>query len=221
MVSTKSSVKAHIVAGTLASPPAAAVVYNRLATSLRAPVSTLKQLGLAHTQQSVRKLERELEKLVYLKGDHQIDEARILIGHSQGGVVALLLAQSRPDLVAGVVTLGAPIHGSPLCDAHSPAAGVRCMARGSRVLGSIVRPGHCRVINIVGRRDRFVFPYRSGFLAGAEHYAFDVGHLDLVHNSAVVAFVHDLVYSEDWLYSEGWTDPSLSQPTGIDALSSA
>ena len=215
MASTNPSVKAYIVAGTLASPPAAAIVYSRLAASLRAPVSTLKQLGLAHTWQSVRKLERELEELVYARGDHRIEEARILIGHSQGGVVGLLLAQNRPDLVAGVVTLGAPIHGSPLCDAHSPAAGVRCMARGSRLLRSIIHPGHCRVINIVGRRDRFVFPYRSGFLAGAEHYAFDVGHLDLVHNSAVVGFVHDLVYSEDW------TDLSVSQPPGVDALSSA
>ncbi len=35
-----------------------------------------------------------------------------LVGHSRGGMVAALAARRRPDLVAGVVTLAAPITGS-------------------------------------------------------------------------------------------------------------
>ena len=39
-----------------------------------------------------------------------------LVGHSQGGLDARVVAHLRPDLVASVVTVGTPHHGSPVSD---------------------------------------------------------------------------------------------------------
>jgi triacylglycerol lipase len=39
-----------------------------------------------------------------------------LVGHSQGGLDARVVAHLRPDLVASVITVGTPHHGSPVSD---------------------------------------------------------------------------------------------------------
>jgi pimeloyl-ACP methyl ester carboxylesterase len=41
-----------------------------------------------------------------------------LVGHSRGGMIVKLAAQRRPDLVAGVVTLSAPVSGNLIVAAH-------------------------------------------------------------------------------------------------------
>src|SRR6185369_9552458 len=43
-------------------------------------------------------------------------EKVILIGHSQGGLDARAVASKRPDLVAAVMTVATPHHGSPVSD---------------------------------------------------------------------------------------------------------
>lgn len=49
-------------------------------------------------------LERRLEEIV-----HRWERPVALIGHSLGGLLAKALAHRRPDLVAGIVTLGSPL----------------------------------------------------------------------------------------------------------------
>jgi triacylglycerol lipase len=51
----------------------------------------------------VTRLETRLEQLFELTG-----ERVALVGQSRGGVIARVLATRRPDLVSGIVTLGAP-----------------------------------------------------------------------------------------------------------------
>ena len=56
------------------------------------------------TQQAVARLERRLES-VALRRDRKVT----IVGHSLGGLLARGLAARRPDLVAGIVTLGSPV----------------------------------------------------------------------------------------------------------------
>lgn len=191
MAATDPPMKAVIVAGTTVMPWMAPIAYGKLAEALDAPVHTLQSAGWAHTMLSVAKLERELE---------QLDDAPVLVGHSQGGLVALLLAQYRPDLAAGVITLGAPVKGTTRADLRIPIPGVRCMAVDSRVVNRLDSADdfNCRVVNIVGARDAMVIPHWTGFLDGADHYTFDVGHLGLIFNGEVVDFVRLLVRSSFW-----------------------
>jgi triacylglycerol lipase len=62
--------------------------------------------NVACSEAACRRLEERVERLAEGTG------GRItLIGQSRGGVFAKALAARRPDLVAGIVTLGAPIRG--------------------------------------------------------------------------------------------------------------
>jgi len=56
------------------------------------------------TQQAVARLERRLESIA-MRRERKVS----LVGHSLGGLLARGLAARRPDLVAGIVTLGSPV----------------------------------------------------------------------------------------------------------------
>jgi dienelactone hydrolase len=160
-------------------------------------VHTLSRAGLDHTIRSTSKLERELEELVYMRSDHPIEEARILVGHSQGGNAALLLAERRPDLVAGVITLGAPIQGTNRASHVIPIPSVRCMTT-DWARTNIGHPRHCRVVSICAEHDLLVQPHWNALLEGAENYSFPTGHLGLVLDPRVLSFVRNLVRNTAW-----------------------
>lgn len=189
-----------IVAGTTVAPVMARFVYGKLAAKLNASVHTLSGAGLDHTMRSAAKLEEELEQLVLTTSLPPIHKGRILVGHSQGGLAALLVAGRRPDLVAGVITLGAPIHGTVRASRRLPIPALRCMAVDSRLLDMILpaKAFACRVINIVGARDALVLPQWSGFLDGAEHFTVDAGHLGLIFDPKIIRIIAGIVVDGPW-----------------------
>jgi pimeloyl-ACP methyl ester carboxylesterase len=56
------------------------------------------------SQAAVQRLEEKVEVLVERQG-----QRAAIVGHSRGGHFARVLAKRRPDLVAGIVTLGSPL----------------------------------------------------------------------------------------------------------------
>lgn len=76
-------------------------------------------------------LERRLETLVERQG-----RPAAVIGQSRGGSFAKALAQLRPDLVSGIVTLG-----SPTLDPLAVHPAVRASVRGVALLGGLGAPG--------------------------------------------------------------------------------
>src|SRR5215212_8262029 len=62
--------------------------------------------NVACSEEACARIERRLEAFAESRG-----ERVSLIGQSRGGVFARALAVRRPDLVAGIVTLGAPTGG--------------------------------------------------------------------------------------------------------------
>lgn len=73
-------------------------------------------------------LESRLEELAERRG------ARVqIVGHSLGGMIARGLAARRPDLVAGIVTMGSPM--------RAPAAHHAALTRGVRVLTRLADVG--------------------------------------------------------------------------------
>jgi triacylglycerol lipase len=79
----------------------------------------------------VERLERRLEALVRRQG-----RRAVVIGQSRGGSFAKVLAQRRPDLVAGIVALGSPTR-DPLAVHPGAHHGVAAVA----VLGQLGAPG--------------------------------------------------------------------------------
>lgn len=57
-------------------------------------------------------LEAEIEKILAQTGHAKVN----IIGHSQGGLDARVVAHDRPDLVASVVTVATPHQGTPIAD---------------------------------------------------------------------------------------------------------
>lgn len=80
------------------------------------------------TLKSALELEGRLEQLAEQRG------ARVqIVGHSLGGMIARGLAARRPDLVAGLVTMGSPM--------RAPAAHHAVLTRGVRVLNRLADAG--------------------------------------------------------------------------------
>jgi pimeloyl-ACP methyl ester carboxylesterase len=63
--------------------------------------------NLGCTETMVDRLGRRLESVVAAEG-----RPVAVVGHSRGGMIVALAARRRPDLVAGVVVLAAPVTGS-------------------------------------------------------------------------------------------------------------
>jgi triacylglycerol lipase len=69
--------------------------------------------NLGCTDDMVEKLIRRIERVVALER-----RPVVLVGHSRGGMIVKLAAQRRPDLVAGIVVLTAPVTGTLSVAAH-------------------------------------------------------------------------------------------------------
>ena len=67
------------------------------------PAGPASALNVGCSARGVERLEERLEALVQRQG-----QRAAVIGQSRGGSFAKVLAQLRPDLVAGIVTLGSP-----------------------------------------------------------------------------------------------------------------
>ncbi|MDT4906168.1 MAG: triacylglycerol lipase [Pseudonocardiales bacterium] len=98
--------------------------------------------NLGCTDVMVDRLAQRVERVVN-------DEGRkvVLVGHSRGGMIVKLAAGRRPDLVAGVVVLSAPVTGTLSVAAHVRAQLemlFRLNQRGfSRVIGQDCVTGEC------------------------------------------------------------------------------
>jgi len=90
------------------------------------------------SEKAVRTLERRIEMSVSETG-----KPMQLIGHSRGGMFARVLAVRRPDLVAGIITLGTP-HLATMGDLHPVLQGqINALCRLGN-LGLGVLSGRCR-----------------------------------------------------------------------------
>jgi pimeloyl-ACP methyl ester carboxylesterase len=98
--------------------------------------------NLGCTEPMVSRLIRRLEAVAAAEG-----RPVALVGHSRGGMIVALAARRRPDLVAAVVVLAAPVTGSLSVAPHVRAqldVLFRLNRRGLRwVLGEDCVTGHC------------------------------------------------------------------------------
>jgi triacylglycerol lipase len=187
-----------IVGGTGAGSPLLEVYYGGLARAVEGTLHALSRWGLDHVDASLRRLEQRLED-----GESRV----LLVGHSQGGLVAALMGKRRPDLVAGVISVGGPLHGTPLAPAlpNPFALAVRCMARGSSWVRELQRgpyPAEVELTTVAARRDRLV-PVESALLPGSHQYLIDTGHLGVILHPELTS----IIKAQQWVLD----DPCLLQ----------
>lgn len=95
------------------------------------PCRARMRLNVDCTTRAIERLEEELDELVSQHG-----RKALIVGQSRGGNMARLLAVRRPELVAGIVTLG-----SPLADHFAVHPLVRLQITLVGALGTIGIPG--------------------------------------------------------------------------------
>ena len=151
-----------------------------------------------------------LERLDWIAARHHSKVT--IVGHSRGGLMARVLARRRPDLVAAVVTLGAPhreplaIH--PLVWLHGIAFGIASLAGARGLLRfSCIGGGCCahfradlaapaapgvEYVSVYSRCDGVV-DWRACVDAGARNVEVGVGHCELTTDRATLEVVADSV----------------------------
>lgn len=154
--------------------------------------------GCSETQ--CERLEKRLEQLAADSG-----ERVAIVGHSRGGILAKALASARPDLVAGIVTLGSFTYAPPqrmrgkvgpdaqvariVASGHLPnVMSGRCLRGGCptrfrrALTGSF--PSSVGYVSIYSRSD-VLAPASGCRHPAAKHVEVDATHLGLAHNAAV------------------------------------
>lgn len=153
--------------------------------------------GCSETQ--CERLEQRLERLAA-----DSDERVAIVGHSRGGILAKALASARPDLVAGIVTLGSFTYAPPRrARLHGPDAHIARMVASGHLPNLVSRaclsgscptrfrhaltgpfPSSVRFVSIYSRAD-VVAPWRGCRHPAAENVEVHATHLGLAHNSRV------------------------------------
>lgn len=149
------------------------------------------------SERQYQRLEKRLEHIAGRTGGPVA-----IVGHSRGGILAKALAAARPDLVAGIVTLGAPTRtvrptGVPHAKVVARLVGSghlpnllswRCV-RGTcppRFARAVTAPFPTSVgyVSVYSRTDR-IAPWQSCKHPAATHVEVVATHLGLAHNAEV------------------------------------
>ena len=156
-------------------PPIIGPLINRGITGAwkGALVKTLPRLGTAGCEETYQGMAR------WLKSKVSPEEPLTLVGQSQGGLYAVLLALDLPNPVERVVTLSAPHHGSNLSYAAPVIApfcyGLWDMRPTSRFMKSYmdrlpeISP---RLTSVYAHNDLVIHPSNSSHVDGACNYIF-------------------------------------------------
>jgi len=172
-----STVRRYVIAGTIVPQPVANAYYAALANRAEAEILVLPHGGLGSVEATV---------------DHMIDvlclqEGTVeLIGHSQGGLVAAMIAARCPEAVQRVITIGAPLGGSLWCRLPPLFPAMHDMSVPHPLCSCV------DMVNIVGSHDKVVVPWTSGLIPGSVHHVVPTGHLGLVNHRSVLAIVAGL-----------------------------
>jgi len=151
----------------------AATYYRALAEAAGAAIVALPFGGLGPVEESVRRVGE-----IVLADGGPVE----LVGHSQGGLVAAMLAARHHD-VRRVVTLGAPLAGTAWCRIPTPVPALQDMAEG-HAIGPVDR-----LTTIVGDHDTVIVPWTSGLVPGAAQHVVPTGHLALPNHPDVLDIV--------------------------------
>lgn len=136
-------------------------------------------LNAGCSENQCARLEKRLERLAAESGDQVA-----IIGHSRGGIMAKALASARPDLVAGIVTLGSPSYSGHLPNLLSwKCLSGKCPTRFQRALSGSF-PSSVGYVSIYSRRD-VVAAWRGCRHPAAKHVEVDATHVGLAHNPGV------------------------------------
>ncbi len=160
-------------------------------------------------------LEKAIEEILKATGHEKVN----IIGHSQGGLDARVVANLRPDLVASVVTVATPHQGSRVADI---ALQLVADPNAQDVLNELLKLVGMPLYDQIGNETNVILPLKlfskEGIAAfNAAHpdepdvfYASIGGRTDLHLGGSVCKADVDLPFIKDWAGKLDTVDPALS-----------
>jgi triacylglycerol lipase len=179
-------------------------------------------------------LEAEIEKVLAQTGHAKVN----IVGHSQGGLDARVVAHDRPDLVASVTTVATPHQGTPIADVL---LGLVSDPGAKELVDWLVKQIGYALYDTTGKKTSIWKPLelfsKPGIAAFNQKYSdrasvrywsltgrsdFKLAELDCKPD-AVVPFIDKWKLETDpvdalFLISEAYLDGGLGQPDGNDGL---
>lgn len=117
-----------------------------------------------------------------------------LIGHSQGGLLAVSLAQNYPDLIETVIALGTPFQGTYSAYAQYPITSCRQMCPGSAYLQELKEKGFPSRVSfyaVASRYEHIILPWHHALIPEKENchniIVSDKGHASLISAKELIA----------------------------------
>ncbi|MBK7579521.1 MAG: triacylglycerol lipase [Myxococcales bacterium] len=179
-------------------------------------------------------LEAEIEKILAQTGHAKVN----LIGHSQGGLDARVVAHDRPDLVASVTTIATPHQGTPMADVL---LGLVADSSSQKLIDWLVKQIGYALYDTTGKKTSLWKPLelfsKSGIAAFNQTYTdrasvrywsitgrsdFKLAEMDCKPDSQV-PFIEKYNFQTDpidalLLITEAYLDGGLAQPDANDGL---
>ena len=172
-----------IITGTFVGSNVGTAYYGPLAAALDAEIICLNRHGLVHTRNSAEQIAAHLQR--------RYGGPVRAFGHSQGGLVAAMLAHQAPEVVSQAVCISAPLAGTALAQRIVPIPALRCMSTHSRLCAS-VRPSP-GMHTIVGDRDRVILPWSSALLDGTDqHILRGASHISICWDRRLLALCRQI-----------------------------
>ncbi len=160
-----------IISGTGAPPFGLEIFYGIMISVFQAAghvthVRNIYHMGIGRLDRSLL----ELEKCYFSPDDSR---RYILVGHSQGGLLALALANLYPDKVLEVKLFGAPLYGTRLAPVWAPIAAGRAMSPRSRWLSELRHHENLdpsKIHSYFSALDPLVVPWVASFVKDGHNY---------------------------------------------------
>lgn len=182
----------YVIGGTCCPHWGGVIFYNKLLTGLGADLIALPRFGLGPIDETVDDVIKIIERRY--RNEPKVD----LVGHSQGGLVAVGVANERPDLVDRVVSIAAPLSGAFLASRFNPVPAVRDMAPHSRFISKLYGTKDTLVVS--AEHDLVVQPAPAAALEDTEWIVGEKrGHLSVCLDDELIERIDNFLSREgEW-----------------------
>lgn len=121
----------------------------------------------------IDRMEKSLQHLQKRYFSDQDRRTYIVLGHSQGGLLALALGNDHPDKVVAMEIFGTPLYGTRIAPIWLPLPAVRAMNHRSRWLQSLRRHENLQVTKVhsyFSALDALVVPWVASMVKGGHNH---------------------------------------------------
>jgi pimeloyl-ACP methyl ester carboxylesterase len=210
-----------IISGTFAPPlgnnfyPYSSLVKLFESAGYKVHLETIRLLGIGRMESSLEKIEQKY----FQKNDSNY----ILLGHSQGGLLALSLASEYSYRVESVEIFGSPLYGTRLAPMWFPFPAIRAMNYRSRWLKQLREHENLnaqKVHSYFSALDTMVVPWIASMLKDGNNHLLVPKRIEGVVKNTAKLLVGDRIDGVDIIHGCGGHLAIVSHPAVLASIAS-